>query len=82
MTPHFVIEEAFWVVCMKIPTHVCIEGVDAATLVRWNIDFSAVRVSVSKTEMRFGVAFEWVTVIECGRCWIAIMASEEAGWYP
>ena len=82
MTPHFVIEGAFRVVRMKIPAHVCIEGVDAVTLVRWNIDFGAVRVSVSETELRFCVAFEWVPVIECGRCWIVIMAGEEAGWYP
>ena len=82
MTPHFVVEEAFRVVCMKIPTHVCIESVDAAALVRWNIDFGTVRVSVSETELRFRVAFEWVPVIESGRCRIVIMARKEAGWYP
>jgi hypothetical protein len=80
MAPHLIIEETFRVVYMKIPTHVRIERVDATSLVGWNIDFGAMRVSVSKTKSRFRVAFKWVPVVECGRCWIIIMAGEEAGW--
>ena len=82
MTPQLIIEKPFRVICMKISTNVSIECIDAAPLVVWNIDFGAVRVSVSETELRFRVAFEWVPVIECGRCWIVIMAGKEAGWYP
>ena len=82
MTPHFVIEGAIWVVCMKIPTHVRIEGVDAGTPVQWDIDFGAVRGSVSEAELRFRLTVEWVPVIESGRCRIVVMAGEEAGWYP
>lgn len=82
MIPHFVIDGAFRVICMKMPTHVRIEGIDAATLMQGNIDFGEVRGCVPETEMRICVAFEWVPVIEGGRCWIVIMASKEAGWYP
>jgi hypothetical protein len=82
MTPQLIIEKPFRVVCMKISTNVSIECIDAAPLVMWNIDFGAVRVFVSEAKLRIGVALKWIPVIERGRCWIVIMASEEAGWYP
>jgi hypothetical protein len=53
MTPQLIIEKPFRVVWMKISTNVSIECIDAAPLVMWNIDFGAVRVSVSETKLRF-----------------------------